>query len=349
MKNKKTNNRIFNLIIVDASGSMTSIYRQALAGVNNTIGTISDTKRDMPEQEQFLTLLSFANGGEDLQYIYNVREIERVKKITANDYQLRGMTALYDAIGDSVTSLRKVMQRGDRALVTIITDGYENDSQRWDEQKVKALIEELRKQDWVFTYIGANQDAEEESARVGIVNSMQFEATVEGTIEMFERENRARRNWNERVYRGETELEKGYFNEEIQMPYIPQHRITPDRIDTLDANEVFVFGSNYAGHHSGGAAKAAVMRFGAEYGKGVGPQGQSYAIPTDCMPQIMAGAIIEFINYAKAHPEKRFLVTAIGCGHAGYNANIVAPIFKEALPVENISLPMEFWKVLKNN
>lgn len=346
MKNKNAQSRIFNLIIVDASGSMDTIYSQALMGVNSTIETIRNTKHDMPEQEQYLTLLSFADGGEKLQYIYNVREIECVRNITTHDYQLRGMTALYDAIGDSVTELREKMQKGDRALVTIITDGYENDSCRWTEEGVKNLIDDLRQYDWVFTYIGANQDVEEESAKVGIVNSMKFEATIEGTIEMFEKENRARRCWNERVNRGEKNLEEGYFNEELMHEDIPMDRVTDEKVDSLAENEVFVFGSNYAGRHNGGAARAALHRFGAIYGRGVGPQGQSYAIPTDCMPQIMSEAVIEFIQYAQDHPEKRFLVTAIGCGHAGYTAQQVAPLFRNAVNVSNICMPLEFWKVL---
>lgn len=88
------------------------------------------------------------------------------------------------------------------------------------------------------------------------------------------------------------------------MDRITQQRITPEWIDSLKENEVFVFGSNLAGMHGGGAARVARLRFGAIMGQGVGMQGQSYGIPT------MQGGVDtirpyvdEFINYAKAHPE----------------------------------------------
>ena len=336
--------KVFNLIIVDASGSMSSIYTQALAGINETIKTIKTVRQANPEVAQYLTLLSFANGGEPLQYVYRHKDIEEVRSISDRDYELRGCTALYDAIGESVSKLRKHVGKEDKALVTIITDGYENDSKDWTGAQVKQLIDELRGKGWVFTYIGANQDVEEEARKMGVVNSLKFEATIEGTVEMFEREGRYRQRWNERVSRGEENLEEGYFM--APEAEVPSYRITPDRIDRLAPHEIFVFGSNFEGHHNGGAARAALKRFGAQYGKGIGIQGQSYAIPTTGMPQIMAGAIQEFIAYARQHPGKRFLVTPIGCGNAGYEPHLVAPLFRDAVNVLNICLPQSFWNHL---
>lgn len=345
MKTKRTQ-KIYNLIIVDASGSMSSIYDQALAGMNETISNIKATHRDMPNQLQYLTLVSFANGGEPLEVMNKLTPIDLVAEKTRKDYTLRGMTALYDAIGDSVTELRKTVKNGDKALVTIITDGGENDSERWSELTVKELIAELKGKGWVFTFIGANQDVDYEAGKVGITNTLKFEATVEGTVEMFNREGRSRRNWNERVFRGEEGIEEGYFIE-MRDPFEREsNRITPARIDYLAPNEVFVFGSNRDGRHNGGAARAAMKKFGAKYGIGIGLQGQSYAIPTTGLPQIMAGAIIEFIRFAKANPQLRFLVTPIGCGNAGWTPEQIAPFFRDAKDVENIALPIEFWEVM---
>ena len=339
---KKTT--VHNLIIVDASGSMSSIYDQALAGINETIKTIKNVHNSNSDVNQYLTLLSFANGGEELQYVYKHENIENVSLVTKRDYQLRGCTALYDAIGESVSKLRKHVGGEDKALVTIITDGYENDSRIWSGVQVKQLIDELRNNGWVFTFIGANQDVEEEARKMGVVNSMKFEATIEGTIQMFEREGHYRQRWNERVSRGEKNLEEGYFmDEEGEMP---SERITPDRIDYLAPNEIFVFGSNKEGHHNGGAARAALMRFGANYGQGMGIQGQSYAIPTTGSIHLMKRAIYEFLEYARQHPDKRFLVTAIGCGNAGYEPGYVACLFHDAVDVQNICLPRIFWKYI---
>ena len=121
--------------------------------------------------------------------------------------------------------------------------------------------------------------------------------------------------------------------------------VTPDHITHLSACEVFVFGSNLAGHHHGGAARMAHECFGAEWGVGVGPTGQCYAIPT------MQGGIDtirpyvdDFIEYAKEHPMNRFLVTRIGCGIAGFTDQQMAPLFYKASFVENITLPLQ-WKL----
>jgi len=90
---------------------------------------------------------------------------------------------------------------------------------------------------------------------------------------------------------------------------------TPDRITELKANEIFVFGSNLAGAHAGGAAHIAFKKFGAIWGQGVGLQGQSYAIPTmQGGVETIEPYVTEFIHFAKSHPEYTFLVTRIGCG-----------------------------------
>ena len=125
-------------------------------------------------------------------------------------------------------------------------------------------------------------------------------------------------------------------------------RITPKWIYKLKENEVFVFGSNLNGYHGGGAARLAVENFGAVWGQGEGMQGQSYAIPTmQGGVETIAPYVDVFVDYAKAHPERHFLVTAVGCGIAGFTAAEIAPLFREAVTVENVSLPREFWDALK--
>lgn len=121
-------------------------------------------------------------------------------------------------------------------------------------------------------------------------------------------------------------------------------RITPERIDKLNRGEIFVFGSNKAGHHMGGAAAAAVKRFGAVWGQGDGLQGQSYAIST--MEGLIETArnVNRFIHYAAKHQELRFFVTPIGCGIAGYNPLEIAPLFSKAIVLPNVNLPKIFWE-----
>lgn len=124
-------------------------------------------------------------------------------------------------------------------------------------------------------------------------------------------------------------------------------RFTPKMITNLGENEIFVFGSNLAGSHGGGAARLAYNRFGAVWGQGVGLQGQCYAIPT------MQGGVDtirpyvdEFIAFAQQHTELIFLVTKIGCGIAGFNDKDIAPLFTAALNVENIILPESFVSII---
>lgn len=118
---------------------------------------------------------------------------------------------------------------------------------------------------------------------------------------------------------------------------------TPNMISALKENEIFVFGSNLGGMHGGGAARAAYNRFGAVWGQGVGLQGQSYAIPTmQGGVETIKPYVDEFIEFAQAHPELKFLVTRIGCGIAGFRDEQIAPLFAAAIDQNNIILPREF-------
>lgn len=124
-------------------------------------------------------------------------------------------------------------------------------------------------------------------------------------------------------------------------------RITPAMITSLNDGEVFVFGSNKKGWHGGGAARTAFERFGAKWGEGIGMTGRCYAIPTmDGSIDIIRRHVDDFTEYARAHPGLTFLVTPIGCGIAGWRADEIAPLFKDASRLGNVTLPESFWKVL---
>ena len=124
---------------------------------------------------------------------------------------------------------------------------------------------------------------------------------------------------------------------------VKRPNFTPERISELRADEVFVFGSNLAGMHGGGAAWVAFRKFGAEMGVGVGLSGQSYAIPTmQGGVETIKPYVDELIAFAKEHPELFFYVTRIGCGIAGFRDKQIAPLFAEAIDVTNICLPETF-------
>lgn len=131
-------------------------------------------------------------------------------------------------------------------------------------------------------------------------------------------------------------------------------RITPEIIDKLTDEEMFVFPSNKSGIHGAGAAKIAHQRFRAEWGVGIGVTGECYAIPTKDFGikrtlkiEEIKPYVDDFISLAKGNSGIKFLVTKIGCGLAGYKPIDMAPLFVEAMDVKNIHLPMAFWEVLK--
>lgn len=124
-------------------------------------------------------------------------------------------------------------------------------------------------------------------------------------------------------------------------------KYTPERVTSLEANEIFVFGSTLGGAHRGGAAKLAVEQFGAIMGQGEGLQGRSYAIPS--MLKSISSVqqhVNKFLQFAAANPQWNFLVTKVGCGRAGFKEEEIAPLFAEALNLPNISLPQSFVAII---
>lgn len=123
-----------------------------------------------------------------------------------------------------------------------------------------------------------------------------------------------------------------------------QDRLTPKN------DEIFVFGSNLAGRHGAGAARIAYEEYGAVYGQGIGPHGQSYAIPTkdktiQTLPlRIVESYILSFCDFTHMNYHLNFFVTRVGCGLAGFRDEQIAPLFKSAN--DNCSFPDEWAEYL---
>lgn len=188
-KNTKQHNT-YNLIIVDESGSMSSIYDQTLSGINETLGTIKQAATDFPDLKQFVTLVTFDTG--HYNTIFDKSPIEKTRRLTRNDYHPGGCTPLYDAMGRAITEMAADINDDDAVLVTIITDGYENASCEYSGADIKALVEQMKEKGWVFTYIGANQDAKQVGISFSITNTLNFEATPQGTDMMWKKERSSR-------------------------------------------------------------------------------------------------------------------------------------------------------------
>ena len=335
---------VHNMLILDESGSMGSIYRQALTGANETIQSTRAAQERYPDQDHRFTFVTFNTDVPRIKTVIDDQPVSTVKDLTDADYDPSSCTPLYDAMGMSITALERKVKEGDRVLVTIITDGMENASQEYSGKAVVDLVERLRAKGWTFVYIGANQDAVEVAKDLHIDNALGFQATVTGTMAMFDRHRRSKDIYYEKISRRKAFMvnDEDFFNEQAEAA-----RVTPERIDALAPGQVFVFGSNLAGQHAGGAARTAVRKFGAVWGQGVGLQGQSYAIPT------MQGGVDtirpyvdEFIEFAAMHPEMTFLVTPIGCGIAGFTPAEIAPLFSRAVALPNVWLPKRFWQIL---
>ena len=357
---KKT--RIYNLIVLDKSGSMNSIRKAAYDGCNEVLSGIrAAAEKHKDDQEQFVSLLLFDT--ESMPYIYRCTPAAETTNLSEKDYKPCAATPLLDAMGKSLLALRNEVNKYEDAvgMVTIITDGYENASKEFTYGKIQELVESLKQQGWNFAFMGANQDITKVclDLNINVGNAIAFSFDEQGMHDAWEKDMEAKERYYERM-REVKEQTKDMCIEERRMHYCMMNqnigyfkepvspRTTPERIVSLSPDEVFVFGSNIQGWHNGGAAQYALNHFGAVMGQPEGMQGQSYAIPTTgCSLLGISDAVARFTDYARQHPEKHFLVTAIGCGVAGYQPADIAPMFTDASLLENVSLPRSFWKILR--
>lgn len=206
--------RIFNLIITDESGSMNSIKKEAIDSVNETLQTIAAAQQKYPGQEHFVTMVQFHT---DVTTVCDCVPVAQVKELDENTYRPSCCTALYDAMGMSLNSLRRKVQEGDKVLVTVVTDGCENASREYNGNAIKALVDELKAAGWVFAYVGANHDVESFAASISITNTMHFHADSVGTRDMSRRMSSSRGRLFARIHKDDFNPEEAnvsFFNED---------------------------------------------------------------------------------------------------------------------------------------
>ena len=206
-KNESTaKTRVYNIIILDKSGSMNSIRKEAIDGCNETIGSIrAAQKRHHDTQVHYISLAAFCECGIDM--IYDKTPIDEAETLTWEKYSPCCMTPLFDAIGNTVKRMETYTKSIEEfvetsVLVTIITDGYENASKEWNSLEVKKLIEACKEQGWMFSFIGASEDIVNVATHISITNTVLWEQTSKGTEKIFENENLARDRFYDKMAYG---------------------------------------------------------------------------------------------------------------------------------------------------
>ncbi len=194
-KNDLKAKRVHNLIIVDESGSMEIIRKQAFVGMNETLETVRKMQEKFPDMEQKVTLITF--DSEHTKWHYDDVAAAKTKNLDWKAYRPCAGTPLYDAIGKGVSKVNAQVEDGENVLVTIITDGEENSSEEWTLKAIRKLIEKLKKQNWTFTLIGTdNLDVETMAQSFAIDEHLEFQQDAVGTKAMFARERRCRERYN---------------------------------------------------------------------------------------------------------------------------------------------------------
>ena len=207
------NKRVFNLIIVDESGSMSIIRDQAFAGMNETIETIITMQSEHKDIEQRVSLITFDSG--HFKVHFDNVTADRAHRLDYASYNPCGATPLYDAIGKGISRVNAFATPEDNVLVTIITDGLENCSTEYNLRMVKNLIGKLKKQNWTFAFIGTDDlNVEGIAHDMGIMDTLRFHKTVEGTRRMFNDVSACRRRYMGRVERNEAMDEGSFFDKE---------------------------------------------------------------------------------------------------------------------------------------
>lgn len=214
MENSKIQ-EVYNLIILDESGSMESIKNSIIIGFNELAQNIKGIAAQFPEQKHFVTFVTF--NGLGLKELFYNNQVDSLKLLDAQNYIPDSMTPLYDAIGTSVLNLKHDTFGKDNVnvLVTILTDGEENASKEFSGKEIRTIIEQLKEKNWTFTYIGTEHNVEGVAINLSIpiTNTLIFNKTVTGVKTMFEHELTFRKEYNRKV-RDREDTKENFFKQQ---------------------------------------------------------------------------------------------------------------------------------------
>ncbi len=211
MKTEKKH-KVHNLIILDESGSMLSIKKSILRGFNELVQTVKGIEKEFPGQEHFVSLVTFNSLGH--KTLHFADPVGNLEMIDDSRYKPDSLTPLYDAMGFSFAKLTNYLENETdyNVLVTVLTDGEENDSKEFNGLAIKKQIEELKQNNWTFTYIGTDHDVESFAISVSIDNTLRFSKTEGGVMAMFEVEKEARANYSRKIWEN-SDTKGGFYDD----------------------------------------------------------------------------------------------------------------------------------------
>lgn len=191
--------KIYNLIILDESGSMASIKDVIISGLNEVLQNVRNSGNEFPDLEQFVTFISFNSAR--IKNFCNRSDLTKMPVIDGSNYRPDALTPLFDAMGSSINKLKYFLQdkKDYNVLVTILTDGLENASREFNGRQIKEMIEELKNSKWTFTYIGTDHDVDKFAESISINNRLAYCKNEPGVASMYERESKSRMNYMRNV------------------------------------------------------------------------------------------------------------------------------------------------------
>lgn len=209
----ETKHEVHNLIILDESGSMFPIKDSIIMGFNEIVQTVKGVEKKYPEQKHLISLVTFNGYGNKL--IHFIDPASKLAQIDGSRYKPDASTPLFDAMGFGILKLKQALEGKPNCnvLVTILTDGEENASREFSGKDIKALVEELKMNNWTFTYIGTDHDVEKMAMSISITNTMSFDKDDEGIHQMFLKESRSRMMYSDKIKMNESTMD-GFYDED---------------------------------------------------------------------------------------------------------------------------------------
>ena len=206
--------KVYNLIILDESGSMASLQQATMSTFNELIQSISAEASKNDSREQYIQFYSFNGNG--IKEQIPLQKAGELMQLNENNYRPDSMTPLFDAIGHATGKLRYALEKESDyvVLVTILTDGAENNSKEFTATTIGNIIKELQNQNWVFTYMGTNQDVAKEAGRMNIVNHMRYENNDISLKESMMKEQSSRKRFYENLDKTDPKQQRKYFDED---------------------------------------------------------------------------------------------------------------------------------------